>query len=496
MIKTKGNQNRFLKDFGLFCLPIVFAAAYPIIAYLKGIQGFPLDDAWIHQTYARNLAQTSNWVYQAGIGSGGSTSPLWTLLLVPGHLLHKISPILYTIILTILLMSLLIWIGGKWICRAGGKKAIALFGVLILSSCWQLDWAASSGMETILYSLIIVLVFYFMYFGWINAYWWIGLLIGVAVWIRPDAITLLCPIGVLILLDKILNHESISPIGKVAIGAVFPIILYGGWNIFTAGSVFPNTFFAKQAEYAELLTIPFFSRFINVITPVLTGVVFILIPGIIYLLIAATRKKDFRPLVVFLWCIGYVVLYAVRLPVDYQHGRYLIPTITPLIILGLLGINQISEDYVNNRIIKRVISPAWMVSILLINLIFWYKGMNAYQEDVNAINRLMVDSALWIKQNTPEKSKIAVHDIGAMGYFSDREIIDLAGLINPEVIPFIRDEIRLEQYIKSEKADYLVILQDWYPKLERMGKELASFSASSGGETAKMIILQLDKIKK
>ncbi len=46
--------------------------------------GFPLDDAWIHQTYARNLALLAEWAFIPGQLSAGSTSPLWTILLAPG----------------------------------------------------------------------------------------------------------------------------------------------------------------------------------------------------------------------------------------------------------------------------------------------------------------------------------------------------------------------------------------------------------------------------
>ena len=49
--------------------------------------GFPLDDAWIHQTYARNLAQDGQWSYESGRASTGSTSPLWTLALTLGYTL-------------------------------------------------------------------------------------------------------------------------------------------------------------------------------------------------------------------------------------------------------------------------------------------------------------------------------------------------------------------------------------------------------------------------
>jgi hypothetical protein len=64
-----------------------------------------------------------------------------------------------------------------------------------------------------------------------------------------------------------------------------------------------------------------------------------------------------------------------------------------------------------------------------------------------------------------EDAVIAAHDIGAMGYFSERKIIDLAGLVTPDVIPFIRDEKRLRTYMDEQKVDYLVTFPGWYPEL-------------------------------
>jgi hypothetical protein len=51
--------------------------------------GFPLDDAWIHQTYARNLALRSEWAFLPGEPSAGSTAPLWSALLAVGHVFRR-----------------------------------------------------------------------------------------------------------------------------------------------------------------------------------------------------------------------------------------------------------------------------------------------------------------------------------------------------------------------------------------------------------------------
>lgn len=492
--KTIGHDKnwKFLKTIGSIAIPIVLAAAYPLFAYLTNIGGFPLDDAWIHQTYARNLALTGQWFYQPGGGAGGSTSPLWTVLLTPGYWVSNISPVTYTLCLSIFLFTALVGIGYRWFIKAvTADKATCLVSFFALAACWQLNWAAGSGMETILYSLCVVLLFSLLYSENRNAPWWMGLIIGIAVWIRPDAITLLAPVLLSIVVEKIFLKKEIKPAFRIMLAVGIPVLAYGVWNYLSGGAVFPNTFFAKQAEYAEMISAPFTVRFVNVFTPVLTGVISILAPGIIYILIRTLQKKDFRPIVIFLWCVGYVFLYAMRLPVTYQHGRYLIPVIAPLIILGMMGVSQIINDFNTQRLVKRVIYPAWIISILLVSVIFWFKGMFAFRDDVNAINRLMVDSAVWIDQNTSPEAKIAVHDIGAMGYFCDRQIIDLAGLINPEVIPFIRNESKLREYIHQSDADYLVILKDWYPLLQETGKVVTSFTATNAGETGTMLVIKL-----
>ncbi|NLF15366.1 MAG: hypothetical protein GX597_26550, partial [Anaerolineaceae bacterium] len=56
-------------------------AGYLLVAWAAGYAGFPLDDAWIHQTYARNLAATGQLAYLPGQPSAGSTSPSWSFLL-------------------------------------------------------------------------------------------------------------------------------------------------------------------------------------------------------------------------------------------------------------------------------------------------------------------------------------------------------------------------------------------------------------------------------
>ena len=88
---------------------------------------------------------------------------------------------------------------------------------------------------------------------------------------------------------------------------------------------------------------------------------------------------------------------------------------------------------------------------------------------------------------------IAAHDIGAIGYFARRPILDLAGLISPEVIPFIRDEAKLDEWIRAKGAQYLVTFPDWYPQLSSHPSEPLLFSGNSAFSPAHMTVYALGR---
>ena len=73
---------------------ILIAVIYLLTSQFTYAVGFPLDDSWIHQTYARNLALRGEWAFRSGIPSAGSTSPLWSALLALGFLL-RLAPYIW-----------------------------------------------------------------------------------------------------------------------------------------------------------------------------------------------------------------------------------------------------------------------------------------------------------------------------------------------------------------------------------------------------------------
>ena len=158
------------------------------------------------------------------------------------------------------------------------------------------------------------------------------------------------------------------------------------------------------------------------------------------------------------------------MPVTYQHGRYQIPVIPFFILVGVGGTAYLLRPRVR-ILVLRVLSRALVAATLLLFLAFLVLGARAYATDVAFIQGEMVAVARWLESNVPPDSLIAVHDIGAIGYFTPRPLLDLAGLVTPEIIPFITDERLLIEFIQAQGADYVVFFPDWSNAYRRMAQD-------------------------
>jgi len=453
--------------------------------------GFPLDDAWIHQTYARNLATTGIWFFQDGAPSTGSTAPLWTVLLVPGYFLN-LSPVIWSGALgTVLLITTALTAGSLLEIRIRPGTVIYLVGGIVILLDWHLLWAAVSGMETMAACCLVVIFFYILE-RFPQKSFLLGVILGVGVWIRPDLITLGLPLGIAIVLNwKSGVKKLFTYFLSVGAGLCIFVVPYLWLNKALSGAWWPSTFYAKQAEYAVRRSLPLAGRILRQFIQPLIGAGGILLPGIIINVGYTLRRKKWSDLAPHLWIATYLTLFAVRLPVTYQHGRYAMPVIPIVLVLGVEGLLRVVK-WNADRFCLRAASRVWSISSMLVLLIFMLKGASAFAQDVAIIESEMVETASWISENTGTGDLVAAHDIGAIGYFSDRRLIDLAGLISPEVIPILRNEQELAGYMNERGVDYLVTFPDWYPDLtadaEPFYQTDTDFSIKAGGENMAVYI--------
>jgi hypothetical protein len=443
---------------------VIGAGAYLLASALTYRIGFPLDDSWIHLTYARNLAVDGQWAFQLGRPSAGSTAPLWTFLLALGFWFH-LAPYFWTYLLGGLTLFGLAALSEKAVRRLSPAyhPRLPWIGLFFIVE-WHMLWAAMSGMETLLHALLITIVLVMLMTG-SRRYLTLGLLTGISIWVRPDGLTLLGPV----ILTIYFVENSWSEKGRslilylIGFGALFLPYLF--FNLRLSGTPMPNTFYAKQTEYAAWQAQPVFYRLTVLLIQLLTGPSAVLFPGVIGYVVIAIRRRDWPTISAMLWCGGYLLLYILRLPA-YQHGRYLMPAMPIFFLFGLLAF----LEFLKSNLFKRnhwFVQTAWQLSLITVSALFLVLGARSYGEDVGLIESEMVVTAKWVASNLPPDAIIAAHDIGALGYFDHHPLIDLAGLVSPEVVPFMRDETRLAEFLNQEHADYLIAFPAFYSTLTR-----------------------------
>src|SRR3990172_5754809 len=481
--------------------PIVYAAVtiltcavYLFAARREFGIGFPLDDAWIHQTYARNLVDLKTWAFQPGPTSGGSTSPLWTMILVPGAAL-RIDPRAWAFLVGGAALFLTALFSREWLGRRLSDQTWAWMAGIVVLLEWHLAWAGLSGMETILEALLIVLVFLQLESPQTNPIV-VGSLIGLGVWIRPDALTLLLPIAWLLAWDPAPVGDRVLRLGLTGVGLAMLVLPYLAFNRLVGGEWWLTTFYAKQAEYAILRQTSLTGRLLGEFVQPMIGVGIMLLPGLGLGTWRGIRERKWGRLAPLVWALGFMSIYALRLPVTYQHGRYIIPTIPIVLVVGLEGLISSGRPSLRPSR-RRWTSLAWPASAGGVLVGFWLLGAGAYARDVSIIESEMVAASGWIANHTEPGAIIAAHDIGALGYFGGRSVLDLAGLVSPDVIPILRDESSLAQYLDRNGADYLMTFPGWYPELTRgaqpIFKTAAPYSPAAGGEN--MVVYRWEAVE-
>jgi hypothetical protein len=202
--------------------------------------------------------------------------------------------------------------------------------------------------------------------------------------------------------------------------------------------------------------------------PLLVGGQVLLLPGVVWYgaVISRRARRDRRALLDLLplvWVVWLVLLYAAWLPAPYQHGRYVIPALPALILCGTVGtlwLLAAARRSLAGRVITRALALATALVFVYFGLV---AGRAAYQRDVQVINEEMVAAAYWIATNLPPDDLLAIHDIGAVGYFAARPILDIAGLVNPEFVPIYHDREAVYALMYARGARFLLAFPDQVP---------------------------------
>ena len=461
--------------------------------------GVPLDDTWIHFQFADNFSNGYFFQYNPGDYTAGTTSPLYVIVLGISGLLTG------NFMITSVIISFLFYV---FSCMVIYKLSLSIFAssgsplkgmnsgltpeyislVVSITTVFsgRLAWSSLSGMETTMFIFFCIFGVYLHVRNLISGKFSMlpALLFALATVSRPEGYLL----SVLYFIDVILNllHKSEFRkhfISLLTSAAIFGMITlpYLIFSYIVSGDFFPNTFKGQGGymrlypdfEYLRIATIYFFRD--NFITALLY-----LFSIIFYI---ANLKKYFSDLkyvnLIFLWIILLPLASSLLIPNWRHHVRYLIPLIPFInfasVYMLLILINTEFLEGFKNIILKRI---SVLALLTVFSLIYYVVYAVALGKNTDNINNQQVYLAEWVKENVNQNETIALNDIGAITFISKNKVIDMAGLITPEVLRYRNYQWKdnldsLNMLLKRNNVRYLIIYDHWFKEyLQEYGKEL------------------------
>lgn len=449
-------------------LAVIALGVVRVLAALDG-QGFPLDDPWIHLQFARNLHDFGAFSYWRGeMVTAGSTSPLYTLLLAAAFFVTRDE----------LAMSWALGVGSfaaaalffHLLLRrlVPDRPMLALLGLALFALEPRMLWAALSGMETPLYIAVALACFWLFLERRLRA---LAVLLGALLWVRPEAVVLVGVMGLLGLVDVLREARSSQPPAPPALAAVraygIPLAIvavfalaYAAFNLHLSGSILPNTYAAKARYYAQGDGGAFlgqvagfcFGGHMLLVAP-------LFLAGTAVAGLRARRGERSDALSLVLWPLLVVAAYRIKLPFLYQQGRYLMPVLPALLALSVVGTGAALDRFARFR------RPAAVLLALFLLATFVSAGVlmgRTYRSDCRYISERQVAAARWMRDHLPPEAVVATHDVGAIAYYSERRIVDLVGLVTPDLIATIGDLPALTAQLEKKKATHLAVLRNWF----------------------------------
>lgn len=465
---------------------VLLSALYWAAIWLVcGKVGFPLDDAFIHLQFARNLYNDGQMAFNVGVSSGGSTAPLYPALLAGFfHFLGNWYAAGYVLgALCSLGTAVAVYgIARSWTGRTHLARWAGLLTVVVAPTVTQ----AYGGMEAPVYSLL------FLAGLWCYAqprsrplasvFW------ALAIWLRPEFM-LLCP---LILLERFLAHRRAGDRRLVTLFTqcathliiwAAMMLAYAAYHHHQDGQFVPTTFAAKSVTRG-LPKPAWMDSFPAALDSGHWGhllLSFTVWPTAILLSVALGIGINCAPLAFGLrravttlwhgdepsaagWRIGILIFLAYpwfRGLVDtwgvfmFQQQRYF-AHFTPLAILLVIGAHRGGTDSSKNPQRRRTFYWAFAGFLLTTAISV---------QSVSNINAMQVKIGDWIRNNTARDQLIAANDIGAIGFIGERRILDTVGLVEPDLVEHYRSGGTLPDYLAIRDPAYVVLFPNWYPDL-------------------------------
>lgn len=444
------------------------------------LRGYVTDDTYIHLRYAENVLERQEFSFNPGTSTYGATSPLWIFGLALCLQLGLSGPVaawtlgLVSGVLTILLLA-------ELLRRLPFPEAWRwwLFALGVVDA-WFLRWTMS-GMETPLATAMLLVLLWplvlaspepdpaagrrllLRYLGW-------GVAAGLAALVRPEYL-LLAPAALpWLLLFEYRRADVLG--GEAARRRAWPTRLLlgaglgwlaaaGPWLVYaqrTFGRWTPGTASAKSfaTTFDPVVTLQYLGRSLEQLglTQGVIWLFFLLL--VVFVMIERRRQERGHPtgddrlmpgqwefwqavglvLVVATWVALLLGGYAVKRV--WTISRYLSPLSPALLLaLGVLAywLLNVAVPFRGRPILRTWVASLACGLALLGNVLLLVGPVRTHVRDFSAgVVECYLQKGEWLGEHAEPDAVIAALDIGAIAYGSDRHVLDLMGLVSPEIM--------------------------------------------------------------
>ncbi|MBN1667526.1 MAG: hypothetical protein JW862_10575 [Anaerolineales bacterium] len=409
-------------------LLLLYLAGCTMLLYLAFSQ-WAYDDPFITYRYASNLRQGLGFVYNAGERVLSTTTPGFALLLAGLSTLWGDIPHLANLV-------------GVASMAAGG------LGFWYLGRSWKLPWLSRTGL--LLYPTFPLLVnslgsetpLYLALGIWTftqyhrRQYSWAVLLAALTTLVRTDGIL----IPLLLLVDYLVRNRK--RLGQPVfwqeqpwLGVGLALVLLLGWHGFAwlyFGAPFPVTLAAKQQQGAMLISTSFSAGFIRQVGWLSQHWHYWLETALVGVGAWFTFRKFPQAWAFLSWPVLYFLAYSALGVSSYPW--YYVPLVPGWVLAVGLGLAWFTlSPFWQSTKLRHHWKP-WIFGVLLAGLLFGqFVHLRARHQNPDLRYPVYRAAGEWIAENTPEDARVGALEVGILGFYAGRPMIDFAGLIQPAV---------------------------------------------------------------
>jgi hypothetical protein len=461
LTRTRSIALGLARDWYGVPLAWLIGLASALIYVLHPAVAWPIfDDSFISMTFARNLAEHGKLSFDGITWSTGATSPLhvsvMALLLKLG--VPPITADVYLGVVSHAFLAVGVYLLAWSILR---NRAAGLIAAVLISFNNYAAMDAGNGLET---SMFMALIAFAMasYFLGKSPGWRLttGILTALCVLTRPEGAFLIPSF----LVFRWIEREKTEPLAvyvKDAILLAAPATAaFGAYQLYAliVSGHLGGTANAKLQFFQENRS-PLIDRF--GVAGDRMGLFVGPIVATICLAFLAERRREFILFAIF-W-IPVLMLYIITFPggLDHYFYRYEHPVLPLLAVVAASGVMQAVAWAMRNGVVqKAVVVGVLGVAALATEQHYERWRIIIYSQASFETRTQLATMAQDLNTIVAPNEVLATHDIGAVGYYADYQVLDMVGLVNPEVEPYQKDR-RIKEYLELARPDYILIFPDW-----------------------------------